>query len=269
MSIIKSEEKNSTNKKELLFKYLNRFFDHIYLITLKRSTDRHKLIHEYLDGLDYEIFWGVDGENLDLNYLQSTNQYSEDLAKKKSSSNIPLTNGEIGCALSHRNIYKDMLSKNYDKVLILEDDLVAKENAASTISKAFEELPDDWELLYLGYLEDADGITLRAKLMINFIIPFANLFRKSRYDPERLRRKFYQPYSENIQISGKHSGSHAYGVTRKGAKKILEFQTPVTQAPDNAKGEMCLDGSLNAYRLKTQAFYQNRELPTTINNRYQ
>jgi len=58
-------------------------------------------------------------------------------------------------------------------------------------------------------------------MMINFLIPLVNLFRKNKYDPERLRRKFYQPYSKNLEISGTHSGTHAYGVTKEGAKKIL------------------------------------------------
>jgi glycosyl transferase, family 25 len=262
-------KKKRTNKEKTLFKKLNNYFDHIYLITLKRSTDRQELIHDCLEGLDYEVFWGVDGESLNLSHLKNINRYSAELAKKKSSSNIPLTRGEIGCALSHVNIYKDMLSKNYDRVLILEDDLKVNIHAAESISKAFNELPDDWEFLYLGYLEEADGITLRARVMINFVIPLVNLFKKKWYDPERLRRKFYRPYSENLEISGKHSGTHAYGLTIEGAKKILEFQTPVVQASDNAVGEMCLDGSLNAYRLKKQAFYQNRDLPTTIKNRYQ
>ena len=270
MTIDKAEETvKSSPEEKTLFKELNNFFDCIYLITLKRSVDRHRLINDRLEGLDYEIFWGVDGESLNLSHLQDSNLYSADLAKKKSSSNSPLTRGEIGCALSHRKIYEDILSNNYEKALILEDDLVVNEKASSTISKALEELPDNWELLYLGYLENADGITLSKRVLITFLIPLVNLFKKNKYDPERLRRKFYRPYSENIEISGKHSGSHAYGVSKEGAKKLLEFQTPVIQASDNAKGEMCIDGSLNAYRLKTQAFYQNRELPTTINNRYQ
>lgn len=252
-----------------MFECLNSFFDNIYIISLQRSRNRHELLLKQLEGLEYEFFWGDEGERLDLKQLQDNNLYSEELAKKKSSSNIPLTRGEIGCSLSHVEIYKDMLNKDYEKVLIFEDDIKVDVKAADSISKAFEELPDDWEFLYLGYLERADGITFKGRVMINFLIPLVNLFKRNKYDPERLRRKFYKPFSENLEVSGKHSGTHAYGITKEGAKKLLEFQTPVIQAPDNAVGEMCMDGTLNAYRLKTQAFYQNRELPTTIKGRYQ
>ena len=35
----------------------------------------------------------------------------------------PLTYGEIGCFMSHYNIWQDMVDRNLDTVLILEDDI--------------------------------------------------------------------------------------------------------------------------------------------------
>ena len=35
----------------------------------------------------------------------------------------PLTYGEIGCFMSHYNIWQDMVARDLDTVLILEDDI--------------------------------------------------------------------------------------------------------------------------------------------------
>ena len=56
-------------QKSVLFDCINNSFDKICVITLKRSSDRHTIIEKLLQGLDYEIFWGVDGSNLDYKEL--------------------------------------------------------------------------------------------------------------------------------------------------------------------------------------------------------
>ncbi len=58
------------NDLQLFFETLNNFFDKIYVITLKRATERHEHIHKELKGLTYELFFGVDKQEFDIEDLK-------------------------------------------------------------------------------------------------------------------------------------------------------------------------------------------------------
>ena len=59
--------------------------------------------------------------------------------------------GEVACALSHRRIYEDVLTQNYERVLILEDDVIPQPGSLQPFGDIVKQLPEDWELLMLGY----------------------------------------------------------------------------------------------------------------------
>lgn len=58
--------------------------------------------------------------------------------------------GAWGCYQSHLKILTDCLKNNIDSVLILEDDAVCVPDFTSLSKQFFAQLPDDWELIYLG-----------------------------------------------------------------------------------------------------------------------
>ena len=58
--------------------------------------------------------------------------------------------GVFGCAQSHINVWKDVVEKGYENVLILEDDGTLEENFKSYIDVL--EPPETWDILYLGAL---------------------------------------------------------------------------------------------------------------------
>lgn len=110
----------------LPFSKLNYLFDHVYLINLKRRPDRLHKMKQSLNKLNiqYELIEAIDGNELTIN----------------SNINKPI----IGCHLSHLKVYKDALSKKYEKPLILEDDLLFLKNFD------IPNLPNKYDLLYLG-----------------------------------------------------------------------------------------------------------------------
>lgn len=252
--------------KSQLYNKLNTFFDRVFVISLKESTDRHELLRDTLKGLEYEIFWGVNGKELEI----------QDLIKKGSlstngSESNTLTSGEIGCALSHLAVYKKIIDLNLKNALILEDDLVLNsddpENFQS-LSKGLHELPDDWEFLYLGYALNNNRMSYSAYLRAWLFYPILSLHDSKRFNPFNYRRRFPRKYSQYLQRAGYHYRLHSYGVSRAGAQKILDYQTPINLAADNAVSEMCTENRLNAFRLKKRIFFQNRDLDTTIKGRY-
>lgn len=255
-----------THKKPL-FDHLNGFFDHIYIITLKRSKDRHVLFQNNLEGLNYEIFWGTDGNTIDLDQLITGGQYDPHLTLKKIPIGKDLKRGEIGCAMSHLSVYKDIIDKGYKNALILEDDITIDTSFTNEFSQSLSELPENWEILYLGYLYNNNKMTLPIYLRLYFAYPLLNLMGFKNYNKGNLRRKFPRQFSENLQYAGFHYGTHAYAVSANGAKKIIRYQTPISMAIDNAVSTMCMEGLLKAFRLKKRLFHQNRTLPSTISRR--
>ncbi|KAL1417304.1 hypothetical protein MTO96_006184 [Rhipicephalus appendiculatus] len=65
--------------------------------------------------------------------------------------NRPLTAGEIGCFMSHYNIWKDMIENQHRIALIFEDDIRFEPYFRTKIGELLTEVRHlDWDLIYLG-----------------------------------------------------------------------------------------------------------------------
>ena len=90
-----------------------------FVVNLAHSTERKKYMETLLKevSIEYEFFpavYGKEIKNLD-------EVYDKERALKTIKRELNL--GEIGCALSHRAIYKKMIDENIRQALILEDDI--------------------------------------------------------------------------------------------------------------------------------------------------
>lgn len=92
----------------------------VYVISLARAYERRANISARLNdaGVRYEIVDAVDGRTLDLETLGG--RLRNDVAYKRYQHR--LTKNEIGCFLSHYNLWARMLSERIPCALILEDD---------------------------------------------------------------------------------------------------------------------------------------------------
>ncbi|HEX6334513.1 MAG TPA: glycosyltransferase family 25 protein, partial [Flavisolibacter sp.] len=133
------------------FPEINRFFDHVYVITLQRAAERHEHISRELAGLEYELFFGHDKNHFSIEELKLRRIYDEQLAIAHHRFGKPLVPGMIGCSWSHREVYEDIIRKNYRNALVLEDDVVIDRKHMHLVHEILSEVPPDWELLYLGY----------------------------------------------------------------------------------------------------------------------
>ena len=91
----------------------------IYVINLKKRPDRLKYISDQLDkmGLEFERFEAIDGADLVRPHpLFDEKRFLLDQKKH-------IVSGEIGCALSHREIWKKIIEEGLPRALILEDDI--------------------------------------------------------------------------------------------------------------------------------------------------
>lgn len=100
-----------------------------YVINLKTSTDRklymENLLAPYKDFLNVHFIEAFDGRKL------TEKQLDECWNQKETYKTYGryMKGGEIGCSLSHRKCYEEMLKNDVDMAMVLEDDAVFKSDA--------------------------------------------------------------------------------------------------------------------------------------------
>lgn len=126
----------------------------IYVLNLKSRIEKRLKIKKQLNdqNIKYEIIEGIDGKELDNNYLKNNkieicNEYYWTIKNRN------MTYGELGCTLSHLKIYeKHILENDKEYCLILEDDVIIPDNfidKLKNITLKIDKLPN-WDLIYLG-----------------------------------------------------------------------------------------------------------------------
>lgn len=112
---------------------LNKYFDKIVYINLKRREDRNI---ECIDELKkYNIiaerFEATDGNSI-------------------TKPNWKHNQGSLGCVNSHLEVIKYAKANNYKSILILEDDVVFSDDMEETFENIYKQVPNDWDILYLS-----------------------------------------------------------------------------------------------------------------------
>lgn len=113
-------------------KTITDYFSKAYCVNLDHRTDKwEETLKEFnKHNLEVERFSGVDGDTV--NY------------------DGPLKKGVIGCALSHKGIVHKAKLRGHETVLIFEDDVAFEEGANEKFYEWISEVPEDWDMLYLG-----------------------------------------------------------------------------------------------------------------------
>lgn len=137
-------------------KYFNDYFDMVYCINLQINNEKFNemKIKMHLCGIKkvkiMRFVFAKDCkelvniyQNVIDNDLRTTNEKREN---KKIIKNI----GELGCSESHMYCVKDALINNYQKILILEDDVYFHKHFLIKFKEYTDQISDDWQFLMLG-----------------------------------------------------------------------------------------------------------------------
>ncbi len=118
-----------------------------YVITLKRFKQRNQYIKRHIveRNLDYKIIQAVDGSFL-------TEKDLEKLCNIEKVHKLRwwLTNGAIGCALSHLNAYKELITTDNKAAFIIEDDVILPKNINFILNELEKEIKSN-EIILLYY----------------------------------------------------------------------------------------------------------------------
>ena len=115
----------------------------IFIINLKSATEKRERMKEMLDkvGCDYEFFDAIKGSDVDPETYKSSPHWMDPYHHRH------ITQGEVGCAISHFNVWKRIAELNLSHALVLEDDV-------EIIDKEFESkcnaIDLDYDVIYLG-----------------------------------------------------------------------------------------------------------------------
>jgi len=195
----------------------------ILVINLKRSEDRRRHMEKELGrfGVKYSFFRAVDG-----NKLTREERRSYSLKHAVSTHNKPLSNKQIGCALSHIYVYKKMVAQSIKEMLILEDDCIFEDHFFDLLNCRESWLPSGWGLInFRTSVRDHD--TDR--------IPLHNL--SSSIPPLQLIALKRENYQTSCQLINLH-----------GVQQLLDIAYPIRTTADRLTGLASIS-RLNTYTI--------------------
>ncbi|XP_035510338.1 procollagen galactosyltransferase 1 [Morone saxatilis] len=129
-------------------------FDEVFMINLQRRTDRRermlRALHE--QEITCKVIAAVDGKAMNISEVHAMGihmlpGYSDPYHGR------PLTKGELGCFLSHFNIWKEIVERRLHTSLVIEDDLRFEVFFKRRLMNLMSELEHeglDWDLIYIG-----------------------------------------------------------------------------------------------------------------------
>lgn len=174
----------------------------VYVVSLARMPERRKAIAEQLarHGVDFTIVDAVDARQADPQWLRE----QVDEAAILRNAGRALSPPEIGCALSHRLIYREIVEKGECGALVLEDDVTLPPQFSEALAyfrEAGPALADRWAVYQLGW----SWVT----------VLILRLRTATRVGP-RVR------FAERIRwLSPEVWGTFGYYITRRAASEIL------------------------------------------------
>ena len=176
-----------------------------FVINLKKREDRKEHVEKTypkIPFIDMEIIEACDGKD-PINNTKEMNQQVINfirLMKRNENRFKTLKYGELGCILSHFNIWNKMVNENIEKAVIFEDDVTKFENDFELYLKEISMIDNDkFHIVWLNYPSSNKGLSST----YTYITP--NIYRKKNKDPN-----FF-------------SGAYGYVITLQGAKYLTNY----------------------------------------------
>ena len=176
-----------------------------FVINLRDDPERRAFMKAQLDrlGLDYEFFDAIEGAR----YRDDPRWY--DPKKSVAAVNRELRPGEVGCALSHAFVYKEVARRTLPCAFVLEDDAILS-----------DDVPGVLERLEKGELRQGEIVFLER---CDYVLPFSSRRLIGKY---RIATPILVKLGSTAQAAG-------YVVSLEAARRIMDANIPVAFPADN------------------------------------
>ncbi len=114
-------------------------FDNVFVINLDRRADRLALFNKGLAGSLWPFAEPKRIQALDGKWLARPEWYNQQ-------------DGAWGCLQTHLRLYEEAMNNCWPTLWIFEDDCVFVEDSSDRMKTFFDNVPDDWDHIYLGGL---------------------------------------------------------------------------------------------------------------------
>lgn len=166
----------------------------IYVISLADEDQRRAEMSDKLSGMgiSFTFFDAIDGRGFSVDEYP---HYHRTL--RRLTAGRDLTGGEVGCYLSHKAVMERMLENGDERALILEDDVIFRDDFVSVIQALIKKC-DHWHFVrFLG----------------------------SPKVERSVQRRFLKLHGEHYltRLKTTPSGAHAYLIDRSAAKRLLQM----------------------------------------------
>lgn len=151
---------------------LQNYFDKIFYINLDKRTDRNDECQSELSkyNIQAERVSAVDASTL----------HSSQFPPKK----INFRTGAYGLLLTNLEIFKRAKTEGYKSIVIFEDDILFINRFDEYFEVIYQQVPDDWQMLYLGanHVIPPIMVTDNVGKCIKTFTTHAMVFKESVYD---------------------------------------------------------------------------------------
>ena len=191
-------------------------FDVIFFISLASAHERRESISRQIltHGLrNAIIFDAIDGRKMDCSEARRTGIVTDSKKLQR-----PLSPGEIGCMLSHRNVWQKIVDSGFETAIVFEDDVILRADFRKYVESILQQIPPNWDMIYLhSHFSVGSGSGCD-------------------HGRRKLSPNVYSAFQE-------HGGTAAYAISQRhsAANYLVDISTPVSYAADGVTNWLSAD----------------------------
>ena len=188
------------------------------LQVFEACAQKAKLTCERVEAVDTRTFSQIEALLGDVDPT-AYSALLQDVQRGHRSSHSALTQGAIGCALSHRAVSELGLQRNLPLIAVFEDDADLPADALARIDQCLTNAPADWDVILLGW----SGAPPRDD-------------------------------GSALQRVSRFVGCHAYLLNARGMRALVELNSPVRTHVDHALSAGASSGRIAIYGVQRDDF---------------
>lgn len=129
----------------------------IFCLTLKDTPKRKEYAEQHFKqhGLNFEFFEGINGKKFGLKtvipFMDHILFHNPNWQPGDYPAPEYITQGHVGCILSHYMLWKTISYLPYDEYLIFEDDVILCDGFKEKLLDYKSQLPNDWQYVFVGH----------------------------------------------------------------------------------------------------------------------